>query len=327
MKKLLRIVLFCATALVAPGSWAQATAYPSKTITFIVPFTPGGAGDVLMRMVAQKMAESLGQAVVVDNRAGAGGSIGTQVVAVAEADGHTLLMGTSSTHGINPHIYAKLGYDVMRDFEPITILATSDLALTVNANAAYRSVAELVAASRASRLQYGTLGNGTTSHLAAESFAIISSTKFEHIPYKGGGPAMTDLLGSRLAFMFDNASGVLPQVQAGKVRVLATTGRTRSPTMKDVPTMIEAGVPNYEMIGWWGVFAPARTPARAIDKAHAEIAKAMASPAIVERLKQIGNEAGLPGAPSPTPAQTRAFVQSQLELFKRVVDAVGLKVD
>jgi tripartite-type tricarboxylate transporter receptor subunit TctC len=280
-----------------------------------------------MRMVAQRMTENLGQAVVVDNRAGAGGSIGAQAVAVAEADGYTLLMGTSSTHGINPHIYSKLGYDVMRDFEPVTILATSDLALAVNANSPYRSVEDLVAASTKSPLQYGTLGNGTTSHLAAELFAINAKAKFEHIPYKGGSPAMNDLLGSRIAFMFDNASAILPQRQGGKVRVLATTGRTRSATMKDVPTMIESGVPDYEMIGWWGVFAPARTPKPVIDRIYAEIAKAMASPAIVERLRQIGNDAGLPGSPAPTPAQTRAFVQSQLETFKRLVDAVGLKID
>ena len=327
MKVLVGFIVLCAAAVVAPGSWAQSPGYPSKIVTFIVPFTPGGAGDILMRMVAQRMTENLGQAVVVDNRAGAGGSIGAQAVAVAEADGYTLLMGTSSTHGINPHIYSKLGYDVMRDFEPVTILATSDLALAVNANSPYRSVEDLVAASSKSPLQYGTLGNGTTSHLAAELFAINAKAKFEHIPYKGGSPAMNDLLGSRIAFMFDNASAILPQRQGGKVRVLATTGRTRSATMKDVPTMIESGVPDYEMIGWWGVFAPARTPKSVIDRIYAEIAKAMASPAIVERLRQIGNDAGLPGSPAPTPAQTRAFVQSQLETFKRLVDAVGLKID
>jgi tripartite-type tricarboxylate transporter receptor subunit TctC len=327
MKDPIRILVLCAAAMMVPVSWAQSPAYPLKTITFIVPFTPGGAGDILMRLVAQKMSENLGQAVVVDNRPGAGGSIGAQWVAAADPDGYTLLMGTSSTHGINPHLYSKLGYDVMRDFEPVTVLATSDLALAVNVNSPYRSVEELVAASGKSPLQYGTLGNGTTSHLAAALFGISTKAKFEHIPYKGGSPAMNDLLGSRIDFMFDNASAILPQRQGGKVRVLATTGRTRSAMMNDVPTMIESGVPNYEMIGWWGVFAPARTPKPVIDRIHAEIATAMASPVIVERLRQVGNEAGLPGSPAPSPAQTRAFVQSQLEMFRRLVDTVGLKVD
>ena len=327
MDKLMRIAVLCAATIMASGAIAQSNTYPSKPITFVNPFTPGGAGDVLMRLVAQKMTENLGQAVLVENRPGAGGSIGTKWVAAAEPDGYTLLQGTSSTHGINPHLYSKLGYDVMRDFEPITIMATSDLALTVNADSPYRSVEELVAASNKSPLPYGTLGNGTTSHLAAALLAISTNAKFEHIPYKGGAPAMNDLLASRIAFMFDNSSAILPQRQGGRVRVLATTGRTRSPTMKDVPTMIEAGVPNYEMVGWWGAFAPARTPKPVIDKLHAEIAKAMASPAVIERLAQIGNEPGIPGAPAPSPAQTRAFVQSQLEMFKRLVDAVGLKID
>lgn len=299
------------------------TPWPAKPITIVVPFTPGGGGDSLSRMLVPALSEALGQTILIDNKPGAGGSIGAKAVANAPADGYTLLNGTSSTHGINPWLYSRLGYDVLKDFQPITVLAISDYALGVPVNSPARTVADLVSMHKTQKLMYASSGNGTTSHLASALFANLSHTDFEHVPYKSSGPALQDLIGGQVSFFFDNTSVLMPQAKAGKVRLLATSGTSRSAATPDVPTMSEAGINGYDVIGWWALFAPANTPPPVVDRLHKEVSKVLESPAIRQKIVSMGNIV----APAMTPAEARQFIQSEYEKFGRIVKMAGVKLD
>jgi tripartite-type tricarboxylate transporter receptor subunit TctC len=323
MKKHLIIGLCSALAVVASNvSHAQESTYPSRPIRLVVPFTPGGGSDTIGRLVGQKLSKSFNQAVVIENKPGAGGSIGTQEVARAPADGYTLLLATSSTHGINPWLYSKLSYDAIKDFAPISILATTDYALAVNSSAPAKNVEDLIKQAKATRMTYASSGNGTTSHLAAALLTKLTNASFEHIPYKSSGPALNDLLGGQVNFMFDNTSVILPHAKAGKLRILATSGAARSAVSKDIPTMMESGVANYQIIGWWALLAPGGTPQPIIEKLNKEVVKAMESADVKDRLIAIGNE---PFSTSPT--QAKEFIAAELNKFKPLVELAGAKLD
>lgn len=322
MKRRTIFALLGLAAALPLGSLAQAP-WPERPVTIVVPFTPGGGGDTIIRMLAPPLGDALGKPIVMDNKPGAGGSLGTKIAAAAKADGYTLVNGTSSTHAINPWLYSKLGYDVLKDFEAVAILATSDYAIAVPAASPAKSIADLLAMNKKSRLQYASSGNGTTSHLAAVLFAKQAGTDFDHVPYKGSGQALTDLMGERVSFFIDNTSVLLPHAKSGKIRILATSGAKRSSAAPEIPTMIEAGVTGYEVIGWWGVFAPAGTPKPVLERLNDEIHKAMASQAITTRLVAMGN---MP-APALKLPETRAFVKSEYEKFGKVVKAAGVTLD
>lgn len=311
-------------AVLAAGA-AHAVAaddYPSRPVRIVIPFTPGGGSDSVGRLVAQRLSDAFKQQFVVDNKPGAGGSIGTREVAVAAPDGYTLLLGTSSTHGINPWIYPKLGYDAIKDFAQVSMLATTEYSLSVPASLPLRSVADLVKLGQSTPTNYASSGNGTTSHLAAALFTSSSKTPFVHVPYKSSGPALTDLLGGQVAFMFDNVSVHLPHAQSGKLRILATTGNQRTRVTPEVPTLAESGIAGYEMVGWFCLLAPPGTPADVVDKLSRQIGKLLAEPEVVEKLRTVGNE------PFPTsPEQARAYIENQLALYRKVVEVAGAKVE
>lgn len=311
--------------LLALHVWAQPATgnWPSRPITIVVPFTPGGGTDTLSRMVAQSLTAALGQTVISENKPGAGGSIGTKAVAGSAPDGHTLLIGTSSTHGINPWVYPRLGYDVLKDFEPIAVLAITDYALGVPQNSPARSVSDLVAARKADKVLYGSSGNGTTTHLAGVLLSNMTGSDFVHVPYKSSGPALQDLMAGELTFLFDNTSVLVPLAKAGRLRILATSGSVRSAATPDIPTVGESGVGGYAVIGWWALFAPANTPAPIVERLQREVGKTLGDSAFRQRI----NDMGYIAKPAMSSAETRDFLRTEYEKFGSIVKAAGVKLD
>lgn len=308
---------------VLPTAHAEEYPNPSKPIRIVMPFAAGGSGDVLARLLAQKMGDNMKATVIVDNKGGAGGSLGAMDIAKSAPDGYNLLMGTSSTHGINPAIYSSLKYDAYKDFSFISPVALSEYALVVPTDSPYKSVGELVAAARQGKdIRYSSSGNGTTSHLAAALFASRSGANFTHIPYKSSPQALTDLIGGQVDFHITNTSAVIPYEQTGKLKILATSARQRAAVTKNVPTMIEAGVKDYEVIGWWAMFAPAGTPAPVLDRLNLEMKKALADPALKEKMSSIGADPFYLSR-----ADTQAFIAAELKKFKAIVDTAGAKID
>jgi tripartite-type tricarboxylate transporter receptor subunit TctC len=307
------------------GGHAEAQSdYPNQPIRLIVPFAAGGATDVLARLLGERLSQSLGQQVVVDNRGGAGGNIGSAQAAKAEPDGYTLLMGAVGTHAINQSIYPKLPYDPIEDFAPVSLVATVPNVLVVNPSVPAQTVQELIALakSRPGELNFASSGNGTSIHLSGELFKSMTGVDMVHVPYKGSGPAMTDLLGGQVQMMFDNLPSALPNVQAGKLRALGVTGAERSPALPDVPTIEEAGVPGYEALSWFGIFAPAGTPQPVIDKLHDHIVQALADPAMRARLADLGAE-----PVGSTPQEFASFIRAEAEKWAKVVKEAGVKLE
>ena len=296
--------------------------YPTRPVRVIVPFSPGGGSDVIGRQIAHELSMAMGQNFIVENRPGAGGSIGSREIALAEADGYNLLLATSSTHGINPFIYRNPGYDPLKDFAPISMLATSEYALSVAANSPIESVADLIRLGRSRPTHYASSGNGTTSHLAGALLSSMTSTPFVHVPYKSSGPARTDLIGGQVEFNFDNVSVHLPLMTSGKLRILATSGRERTRATPGIPTLIEAGVPDYEMVGWFCLLAPARTPAPIVQALNREVLRVMRDPAMIEKTYAQGN---VPYSTSPSEA--RAYMTRQLEQYDKVVKIAGARAE
>jgi tripartite-type tricarboxylate transporter receptor subunit TctC len=313
-----------ALALSLVAAVAGAQPYPSKPIKYIVPFAPGGTTDILGRLVAQKLSESLGQPVVVENRPGAGGAVGTESVAKAAPDGYTIMGGTISTHAINASVYDKLSYDPIKDFEPVTLLATQPNMLVVSPSLPAKNVAELVALLKANpnTYTYSTSGNGTSAHLSGELFKSMTGTQMQHIPYKGSPQALADVMGGLVSMSFDNISTAYVQAKAGKLRALAVTTKTRSPIAPEVPTMDEAGLKGYELGSWHGVFAPAGTPKPILAKLNAEIVKAIRSPDVREKLQILGVE------PVGTSAEEFSrFVRAEVPKWAKVVKESGAKAE
>jgi len=301
-----------------------ADTYPNKPIRLIVPFSAGGTTDNLGRLLANRLSDKLGQPVVVDNRGGAGGNIGMDLVAKAPADGYTLLFGTVGTSSINASLYKRLPFDPKKDFTPIAPFASVPNILVVNPNVPVKSVSELVAyaKSKPQALNMGSAGSGTTNHLSGEMFKSMTGAPMTHVPYKGSGPAMADLLGNQIQLMFDNLPGSLPQVKSGGLRALAVTGATRSPTLPDVPTMVEAGVPGYVADVWFGVIGPRNLPKEILAKLSQEITQISQEKATVEKLAVQG------ATPmSSTPAEFAQRIQSDTEKWAKIVRASGATVD
>ena len=297
--------------------------YPSKPVRLIVPFAPGGSNDIMARIVAQKFSEALGQQVVVDNRAGGSGIIGTDLAAKAQPDGYTLLM-MSLTFAVNPSLFRKLPYDTGKDLTPLTLVASAPLMLVVHPSIPAKSVKELVAHAKANpgKLNFGSGGPGTTPHLAGEMLKLMGGLQMTHVPYKGGGPALADLMGGQIQLMLENIPSTLPLSKSGKLRALGVTALKRSPLVPDLPTLDEAGLKGYEIVGWNGLFVPARTPAGIVTHLHEHTVHALKQPDVRERLATLGAE----GVGS-SPDEFRAFVNAEIAKWAKVVKAAGLKVE
>jgi tripartite-type tricarboxylate transporter receptor subunit TctC len=277
MKPLIHFLV--AGLLVAGVPALQAQDFPARPIRLIVPYTPGGTADMLARTMGQKMAASLGQQIIVDNRPGAGGNIGAELAAKAAPDGYTIVMGTVATHAINPNLYTTMPYDADKDFAPIVLIATLPNMLVVNPSVPAKNVKELIALAKAKpgELAFGSAGNGTSQHLSGAMFMKMTGVDMIHIPYKGSAPAVSGLIGGQVQLMFDNIPSSLPQVRAGKLRVLAVTGPRRSPVLPDSPTLSEAGLPGFSITSWFALFAPAGTPSKILLRLNKEAGKAIAS--------------------------------------------------
>ena len=308
----------------APGSSSAASTYPSKPIKLVVPFPAGGPLDAAGRAIGQKLHEAWGQPVVVENKPGAGGNIGADAVAKSPADGYTLVMGALSTHAVNPHLYAKMPYDALKDFAPVTLVAVTPNVLVLNPSVPANSVAELIALAKASpgKLSFASGSNGSAGHLAGELFKSLAKVDIVHVPYKGGAPAMQDLLGGQVQFMFDNLANSMAQMKAGKLKAFAVTTAKRSSLAPDLPTMAEVGVPGFDISTWYGIFVPAGTPPEIVRKLNAEIVRWLGSDDAKDKLKAQGAE------PAPTtPEQFDAFVRAENAKYAKIVKDSGARVD
>jgi tripartite-type tricarboxylate transporter receptor subunit TctC len=302
---------------------AHAQQYPSKPVRFIVPFAPGGGTDILARLLAPRLTESLGQPVVVDNRGGAGGVIGADLAAKAPADGYTIVLGSPGSLTINPNLN-KVPYDTMRDFAPIILGTISPFTLVVNPSLPVRSVKDLIALAKAKpgSLNFGSGGNGSVAHFSAEQFKALAKVDVVHVPYKGSAAYIPDLIGGRLQFSFENLPAILPHVRNGKLRMLAVGTKKRSTLVPDIPTMDEAGVKGYESSTTFGVLAPAKTPAAIVARLNRETSKALLLPESRERLSGIGME-----PVGGTPQDYAAHLKEELAKYARLVKTAGIKAE
>ncbi len=323
MSKLISMV--CALALLglAPAATAQ-DAYPTKPIRLVVPFAAAGPTDIIARLVAQKMTESLGHQIVIDNRGGAGGNLGSDIVAKAPGDGYTLLMGTVATHAINAALYPKMPYDPIKDFEPISLLVIVPGVLMVHPSVPAKNLQEFIALLKANpkKYSYASSGNGTPLHLSGELFKTMAGVEMEHVPYRGSGPALIDAVSGQVPGMFDLLPSALPYIKDGKLRALAVISPKRVETLPDVPSMDESGLKGYETYTWNALFAPAKTPAAVIQKLNDAANKAIADPAT--RAKLIGLNAQVVGT---TPQQLGDHVKAELAKWTPVVKRSGATVD
>ena len=319
-----RMVAGFATCLMFVGTALAQSGYPNKPIRLIVPFPAGGSVDVTSRALAQKLSEQLGQQVVIDNRPGAGGNIGMDAVAKSTADGYTLGMGALSTHAVNPALFAKMPYDAVKDFAPITLVVITPNVLVTNPQALPAAdVAGIVSAAKASgKVNCASGSNGSAGHLACELFKLQTGAPITHVPYKGGGPAMTDLLGGQVQMMFDNMASSVPQIKAGKLKAFAVTTPKRSALAPDLPTMAEASIKDFDVFTWWGLFAPAGTAPEIVKRLSVEVGKALATADLREKWLASGAE---PAA--STPEEFKAFIAKELPKYARIVKDSGAKVD
>ena len=317
----MKILLACVLFAVAPAAPAQGD-YPNRPVRLIVTVPPGGAADFIARLVGGKLAESLGQPVLVDNRAGAGGTIATESVARAPADGYTLLQNSITTHGVGPHLYAKLPYDPVKDFAPVTGLALLPLIMAINAELPAKSVDELVRYSKSHALNFASSGNGGAPHMAAELFKSETGASLTHVPYKGSGPAVADLVGGRVQIMFDAAPSLIQHVKSGKLRVLAAASARRNPLLPEVPTFAELGYPKIAVSLWYGLLAPAGTPRAVVDRLNRETVKALQTAEVRERLLAQGAEP-MPGSPEAF----ASFMQEESAKWAPIVKQAGVKLD
>jgi tripartite-type tricarboxylate transporter receptor subunit TctC len=303
---------------------AHAQKYPHRPIRIIAQFQPGTSTDILARVIAQKLTESWGQPVVVDNRPGAGAIVGTELGARAVPDGYTLTMGVSSAFGINPTLYSKLPYDAIRDFAPITNIALTPQTLFASPSFTAKSVKELVAAAKAKpgSINYASLGSGSTSHLTMEMFKSAAAIQLNHVPYKGSPAAHADVMSAQVPIMFDAIPAVLPHLKSGKLRGLGIGTRTRSPFVPDLPTIAESGYPGFEAVGWIGIVAPAKTPESVLDKLNAEIVHILKEPDVKQRLDALAFT-----PVGDTRAEYAAFIKSEIAKWGKAVKASGAKAD
>jgi tripartite-type tricarboxylate transporter receptor subunit TctC len=315
MRRLLLLLCLCATS-------AFAQQFPLKPVRWIVPFPPGGATDIIARIVAQKMSESWGQPVIVENRAGAAGAIGSDAVAKSAPDGYTILMGTTSTHAVGPAINPKLPYNTLTDFTPVTLVATFPNVLVGHPSTA-ASLQELIALLKANpgKYAFGSSGAGSSTHLTGELFKLMTQTDVNHIPYKGTGPLLNDLMGGQVAFAFDQITAVMSPIQAGKMRALGVASRERNPALPDVPAIAEV-LPGFESVAWVGILGPARMPAELASRIQLETRRILQLPDIAQRMKELG---ATPVA-SP-PAEFAAFMAKDTEKWRSLVATAKIKIE
>jgi tripartite-type tricarboxylate transporter receptor subunit TctC len=298
--------------------------YPSRPIRIIVPFPAGGTADLLARQIGQTMSEALRQQVVIENRTGAGGNIGADLAAKSKPDGYTLLMGTVSTHAINPNLYPRMPYDAVKDFAPVTMVAKMPNLLVVHPSVPAKNVAELIALAKArpGALAFASAGNGTSQHLSGELFKKMAGVDMIHVPYKGNAPAVTDLVGGQVQVMFDNIPVSLQQVRAGKLRPLAVTGPLRSPVLPGLPTLAEAALPGYSITSWFGLYVPSGTSPQIIERLNREANKALANAQFRRRLSDQGMEPA-----GGTPGQFADFMRAELVKWGKIVRESGARVE
>ncbi len=323
-KRALLCAAWLCAAIISPlAAHAQAD-YPNKPITLVVPFPAGGANDAVGRLIGQKLAEALKQTVIVDNKPGAGTTLGTAIVAKSAPDGYTLLLGSLASHAVSPHLFAKPGYDAFTDFSPIALMGVAPIILYVNKETPYMDVKSLVAAGKAKpgSLNYGSAGNGSPLHLAGELFAIASGVNMVHVPYKGGSAHTMDLIGGRLDMIFDTATSAMPLIKGDKVRALAVAAPARLAELPNVPTFAEAGYPNFEVSGWYALYAPAKTPADIVARLNAETVKALHSPEVVEKFRGLGVR-----PMGGTPADLLAFQRAEFDKHGKVIRDGNIKAD
>ena len=303
---------------------AVAQAWPARPVRLVIPFPAGGSTDIVGRLLADKLSQSLGQPFVIDNRAGAGGTMGSDLVAKAAADGYTVLMGTSSTHAIASSLYAKLPYDAARDFAPVTLLGTATILLVVHPSLPANSVRELITLAKAqpTSISYGSTGNGSVSHLTAEYFKSVAGIEMQHVPYKGDAPMTVDLVAGRIGVAFGTAVAFLPYVQSGKLRALAVTNAKPSPVAPSLPTVAASGLPGFEALQWFGLLAPAGTPKETVVRLSDEVANTLRQSDVRERLQSLGMEVVGDG-----PDAFAAFMRAENAKWAEVVKNAGVKVD
>ena len=319
-----RVVIAAVLSLATVSTVAQGQTYPTKPIRFIVPFAPGGSTDLLARFLAQQLAGPLGQTVVVDNRAGAGGVVGAETAARAPADGYTIVLGSAGPLTINPNIRDKTPYDTLRDFTPITLATVSPFTLVVHPSSPAKNVKELIALAKAKpgELNFGSAGNGSVGHFSTEQFMTLTGVKLVHVPYKGAGPAVTDLLGGRLNLMFENLPTIIPHVRSGKLRMLGVGTKQRSALAPEFPTIADEGVPGYDSATVFGVLAPAKTPPAIIARLNAEMVKILKSAEGKTSLAARGLE-----AMGSTPEEYGAQIKDEFTRYGRIAKAAGIRVD
>jgi len=298
--------------------------YPERPVRYVVPFAPGGPTDIMSRAIAERLAGTLGMPVVVDNRGGAGGGLGAQIVARAAPDGHTLMIGHVGTHAINPALYPKLGYDPVRDFQPVSLVATIPLALVVHAGVPAQDVKALIALARAQpgALNYASAGSGGPTHLSAELFRSMAGIDIVHVPYKGNAAALADLVGGQVQMMFSNMLTSSPFVRSGKLRRLAITSNRRSPQAPELPTMAEAGVDGYDVTPWFGILAPAGMQAPVLTRLNGDIVRILGAPEVRDRFVSQGID-----IVSSSPAAFEALIRKEIPRWRAIVQASGARVD
>jgi len=324
-KNLMRCATTCLlTAMLITASATPAQTYPIRPIRWVVTYPPGGPTDVVARAIGAKLTEAWGQQIVIDNRAGAGGVIGTDIAAKAVPDGYTLLFGTSAGLTINPALNSKLPYDAVKDFAPVSLLVLNPQILVVHPAVPVNSVKELVALAKArpGQLNYASVGIGSPNHMGMELLKALTGIDIVHVPYKGTGPAITDLLGGQVQVMFNSMPSVIPLVASGKLKGLAVGSVQRSPAVPDIPTVAEAGVPGFENVTWYGMFAPAKTPHDIIVKLNKQVVQILASPEMAQRLASQGAEPR-----SSTPEELTKFMRVESERWKKVIKTAGIKVE
>jgi tripartite-type tricarboxylate transporter receptor subunit TctC len=318
MKKIL-IALLCAFAV-----QALAQPYPAKPVRVIVPYPPGGGNDTLGRLFAAKLGERMGQPFVVENRPGAGTMIGTEAAAKSPPDGYTILLSSIATHALSPNLYARVPYDPIKDFAPITLLGVAPTVMVVNKDLGAASLAEFIALAKAKpgSFTYASGGNGTPPHINGEVFKALAGVDLLHVPYKGGGPALADLVAGRVHVMLDTAASAMPHVRGGRLRALAISARERSPEYPDLPTFAEAGLPQYETNAWYSMHAPAGTPPEIVRRLNAELVAILKDPDILARFKQLSTDpVGNP------PEEFATFVKAELEKYARIIKAANIRLD
>jgi tripartite-type tricarboxylate transporter receptor subunit TctC len=313
-------LLLAVTLAACPSAWGQS--YPTKPVRFVVPFAPGGSTDTLARVLGQKLSESLGQQVVIDNRTGANGNIGMEIVAKAPPDGHTIVLGYIANVAIGPSLYDKLPFDPVKDYEHVTLLATSPNVLVAHPSVKATNMKELIALAKAQpgKLSFASAGVASVGHLTGEYIDQLAGIKMTHIPYKGSGQAVTDLLGGHIPLMYSGFSSTLLHIKSGKLRALAQTGEKRSPALPDVPTIAEQGFPNFEATAWYGVHAPAKTPKPIVNRLNAELVKALKLPDVKEHLSKLGFEIA-----GSTPEYYTGYIKTEIKKWEKVVKASGAK--